>query len=94
MAAAMLVAFSNSTHASHCRSFAFIRGRKSLDKKPPNLCFATAAWCFFVGTLMYWNNPSVGPFSYTENYIAIWMLGSLLFSMGGCFLAYRHVNGM
>lgn len=53
-----------------------------------------AAWCFFFGTIMYWNNPSVGPFFYTENYIAIWMLGSLLFALGGCFLAYRHLNGM
>ena len=46
------------------------------------------AWCFFVGTIMY-NIPY-----YYENMfitiVNIWELGSILFTTGAFFLAYRH----
>jgi hypothetical protein len=46
------------------------------------------AWCFFVGTLMYDHGPLVG--DYYNEILIIWEAGSVFFTLGGLFLAYRH----
>mmetsp|Transcript_4736 Transcript_4736/g.11981 ORF Transcript_4736/g.11981 Transcript_4736/m.11981 type:complete len:246 (+) Transcript_4736:177-914(+) len=50
------------------------------------------AWCFFFGTMMFWHGPQEGPF-YTL-ILSIWLVGSCFFTLGGCFLTWRHLNNM
>ncbi|KAG1675664.1 hypothetical protein FOA52_002373 [Chlamydomonas sp. UWO 241] len=48
------------------------------------------AWCFFVGTSLYQLGPLEGPASVLATVLWIWVAGSLSFTAGGCFLAWRH----
>jgi len=46
------------------------------------------AWCFFVGTIMYYNVSLLeAPSAYIVN---IWEAGSVLFTIGALFVTYRH----
>jgi len=56
-----------------------------LVELPPGL----GAWCFFVGTLMYWHAHVPGSVWYTV-VLVIWEIGSLFFFAGGAMLTYRH----
>ena len=48
------------------------------------------AWCFFFGTLIYEQGPIEGDDSVLPTVLFTWMAGSLWFTLGGVFLAYRH----
>lgn len=48
------------------------------------------ALCFLFGTLLYDNGPLDGPKSVLGTVLWAWVLGSCLFTAGGCFLAARH----
>lgn len=50
------------------------------------------AWCFFVGTVAFASAPRAAPSgSELEAVLAIWLVGSVFFTLGSVFLAYRHV---
>uniref|UniRef100_A0A6T8JY80 YrhK domain-containing protein n=1 Tax=Hemiselmis andersenii TaxID=464988 RepID=A0A6T8JY80_HEMAN len=65
----------------------------SWDKKTATLVEmgpCIGAWCFFIGTFMYWHWPR------GDNYLHVlyfWLVGSFAFSMGGVVCTWRHVNG-
>jgi len=44
------------------------------------------AWCFFVGTVLY----LLYPVTLLQVVLWTWMVGSIFFTLGGFFLAYRH----
>ena len=46
------------------------------------------ALCFLIGTAMYQTGPLAGP--WYAAVLALWIVGSLYFTLGGTFLAYRH----
>lgn len=46
------------------------------------------AWHFFVGTLMYAHATT--PDAWMTAILGIWMAGSVFFTLGAAFLAYRH----
>lgn len=48
------------------------------------------AFCFLVGTLLFDNGPLEGPQSVLQTVLWIWVAGSCWFTLGGCFLAWRH----
>jgi hypothetical protein len=46
------------------------------------------AWSFFVGTVIYLHGPDAG--ATLQLVLQIWMVGSVFFTVGSLFLAYRH----
>jgi hypothetical protein len=53
-------------------------------------CTGLGAWCFFFGTSLYAVGPLEGEDSLLTVVLQIWVLGSVWFTLGGCFVAYRH----
>jgi hypothetical protein len=48
------------------------------------------AWCFFVGTIMYYNVSLLEPAPSAYMFVNIWEAGSVLFTIGALFVTYRH----
>lgn len=49
------------------------------------------AWCFFAGTIMFADAPRAAPAGKElVAILAIWFIGSVFFTLGAVFLAYRH----
>lgn len=48
------------------------------------------AWCFFFGTVLYDQGPIEGEGSVMDTVLITWLAGSVWFTLGGTFLAYRH----
>ncbi|GBF91374.1 hypothetical protein Rsub_04114 [Raphidocelis subcapitata] len=48
------------------------------------------ALCFLFGTLLFDSGPLEGPKSVLQTVLWIWVAGSCWFTLGGCFLAWRH----
>jgi hypothetical protein len=46
------------------------------------------AWSFFVGTVIYLHGPDAG--ATLQLVLQIWIVGSIFFTLGSFFLAYRH----
>lgn len=46
-------------------------------------------WCFFFGTIMY-NARALPEGTYLQAVLTIWVFGSIFFTLGSCFLGYRH----
>lgn len=46
------------------------------------------SWSFFVGSAMF--DKSVAPLQWYDDILSLWMAGSIGFTMGALFMAYRH----
>jgi len=54
------------------------------------------AWCFFVGTIIYWHSLNSQNTPVAPDYrvvLWIWLIGSCFFTAGGVILGWRHVCG-
>jgi len=48
------------------------------------------AWCFFFGTILFDQGPLEGPDSVLQTVLWTWIAGSVAFTIGGLFVAWRH----
>lgn len=46
--------------------------------------------CFLYGTALYDEGPLEGPNSVLRTVLYVWTAGSCFFTLGACYLSYRH----